>query len=257
MVFRLIIFGLLGLSAIISRAQSDLEKGINYFDKRAENHEGLKVDSININQAIFYFKKAAKSEKDKELATDYLLLCYYYKAAFVVKTKDEQKKFYSLGTILGEEAIKEFPTNKGILLWYIANFSKYGEANGIIASAKNGLADKIKRLTQRLLDFDPSFADGAPHRIMGVINYKVPHIPLFLTWPSKEKAEEHLKRALSYNPKSISNIYYYAEYLYEVKRFEEAKILLKKIIASKPREDAIIEDLYDISMAKKLLTKID
>ena len=55
----------------------------------------------------------------------------------------------------------------------------------------------------------------------------------------------------------ISNIYFYAEYLTEVKRNAEAKVLLNKILSASPREDALIEDLYDIDMAKKLLAKIN
>lgn len=253
---RLVILGLFGMSVTIGNAQTDLETGINYFDKRAEKHTGLKVDSTNINLAIDYFNKALISGKEIEKTYDYLLLSYYYKGAFVVRTKEDQKANYLIGTKLGEKIIKRYPKNSGILLWYIANFSKYGELKGIVASAKEGLADKIKLHTEQLIKLDPEFSDGAPHKLLGVINYKVPYIPLFLTWPSKEVAEKHLKKALTINPKSISNIYYYAEFLTEVKRTAEAKILLNKAISISPREDALIEDLYDIDMAKKLLAKL-
>jgi len=252
----LIIIILTGLSTSFCCAQSSLELGINYYQLRAENREGLKVDSTNINKAIVHLKKALSSTADKEKAYNFLLLSYYYKGAFVVRTKEEQKRNYLLGKKLGEEAIQLYPKNSGILLWYIANFSKFGEANGVVASAKNGLADKLKVKAERLLKLDPEFNDGAAYKLLGVLNYKVPNIPLFITWPSKEKAEEYLKKALSVNPKSISNIYYYAEFLTEVKRETEAKILLNKIINANPRKNALVEDLYDISMAEKLLNKI-
>jgi tetratricopeptide (TPR) repeat protein len=254
--FRLVIVVFISLGRTYSFAQTDLEKGITYFDNRAETHENLVVDSTNINLAIDYFTKSIVANKDVEKAYDYLLLSYYYKGAFVVRTKDGQKSNYLLGTTLGEKAIQLYPKNPAILLWYIANFSKYGEAKGIVSSAKEGLADKIKTYTKKLMDLDPEFADGAPHKLMGVINYKVPNIPFFLTWPSKEVAEEHLIKAIKINPKSISNIYYYAEFLVGERRNQEAKILLEKIISASPREDALIEDLYDIDMAKKLLAKI-
>lgn len=246
----------LGLSAALCSAQSDFELGVQYFDKRAENHDGLKVDSANINMAIKHFRKSIEAGVKEERSTDYMLLCYYYKAAFVVRTKKWQKKNYLIGRTLGERAYKKYPKNKGILLWYIAHVSKYGEAQGIIASAKNGLADKIKTLTRQLMELDPKFSDGSPHRIMGVINYKVPYIPLFLTWPSKEVAEEHLKKALAVNPNAIANLYYYAEFLVEEKRNAEAKVILTRLLKIAPRKDALIEDLYDISMAKKLLNQI-
>lgn len=253
--FLLIVIVVLGFNSI--NAQTDLQKGIEFFDRRAEKHEGLKVDSTNINKAIGSFQKALNVKADNERAYDYLLLSYYYKGAFVVRTKSDQKQAYLKGKQLGEEAIKKYPKNKAILLWHIANFSKYGEANGIVASAKDGLADKIKMYSELLFAMDSTFADGAPHKLLGVINYKVPNIPLFITWPSKKVAEYHLKKALAVNPKSISNLYFYAEFLVEVKRHAEAKVLLNRVINSKPRLDAIIEDLYDIAQAKKLLQKLE
>jgi len=254
--FRLVIVGFFWMSVVLCNAQTDLEKGIIYFDKRAENHENLKVDSTNINLSITYLKKALTVKADNEKAYDYLLLSYYYKGAFVARTKQEQKTNYLIGQTLGIQAIEKYPKNAAILLWYIANMSKFGEAQGVVSSAKNGLADKVKIQAEKLLKLDSEFNDGSAYKLLGVINYKVPYIPLFLTWPDKKIAEEYLKKALTVNPKSISNLYYYAEFLTEVKRNEEAKIILNKIINAPPRERALIEDMYDIDMAKKLFNKI-
>ena len=134
--FKLVVVSFFGLSTVFCSAQSSFEQGVNFFDKRAEKHEGLIVDSTNINLAIKHFKNSLKDKTKNEEATDYLLLCYYYKAAFVVRNKEEQKKNYFIGQTLGRTAIKKYPKNNGILLWYIANMSKYGEAKGIVSSAK-------------------------------------------------------------------------------------------------------------------------
>jgi hypothetical protein len=45
--------------------------------------------------------------------------------------------------------------------------------------------------------------------------------------------------------------------LSEVKRKEEAKIILKMVIETPPRKTNLIEDMYDISQAKKLLAKLE
>ena len=175
----------------------------------------------------------------------------------MVKTKEEQEKNYYIGKTLGQAAIKKYPNNPSMLLWYIANMSKHGELKGIVSSIKNGLADKVKKETEKLLQLDSTFSDGAPYRVMGIINYKVPYIPLFLTWPSKENAEKYLIKALAVNPKNISNLYYYAEFLMEEKREAEAKVLLKKSIKITPRSSALIEDMSDIERAKILLKTIE
>lgn len=244
------------LSLAFCKAQSSLQKGIEFFDKRADNHNELKVDSVNINKAILYLEKALIDDEDKENAFNYLLFSYYFKASFVDRNKLVQKNTYLKGKKLGENAIKHYPQNPKILMWYIANFSKYGEAIGITSAVKNGLAEKIKYYVEKLIKIDPKYDDGAGYKIFGVINYKVPYIPLFLTWPSHKNAEIYLKKALSVNNKSISNLYYYAEFLSEEKRFAEAKIILKMVTQSTPRKSYFIEDLYDITQAKKLLKKI-
>ena len=253
--FRLILIVEFLLSFAFCKAQTNIERGITFYENRAEKHHELKVDSSNINTAILFFHNELKTEND-EKAIQYLLQCYYYKAAFVVRAKAEQQKNYYKGALIGEQAIKAYPKNEAILMWYIANFSKYGESLGVINSAKNGLADKVKFYTEKLIVLNPKFNDGAGYKILGVINYKVPHIPLVLTWPSKIKGEEYLKKALAVNPKSISNLYYYAEFLSEVKRKEEAKIILKKVIETPPRKTNLIEDLYDLNQARKLLEKL-
>lgn len=252
---NIILILLLSLSFAFCKAQTHFEQGVYYYQLRAEKHQELKVDSANINKAIEFFTKELRTSND-EKATEYLLLSYYYKAAFVVRTKQDQQYNYQLGTLLGEKAISKYPKNEAILLWHIANFSKYGESLGIVSSAKNGLADKVKLNAEKLIALNPKFNDGAGYKILGVINYKVPNIPLIITWPSKKVAEDYLKKALAVNPKSISNLYYYAEFLSEVKRKEEAKILLKMVVENSPRKSSFIEDLYDITQAKKLLNKL-
>lgn len=251
---KLVIVSVLGLGTAFCSAQSFLEKGTKYYNLRAEKHEGLKVDSTNINLAIEHLNKALASDNEK--ATALLLQAYYFKAAFVVRAKDEQKRNWLLGKSLGEKGIKSYPKNKHILLWYIANYSKYGEAQGVIASAKNGLADKMKSFTEKLLQIDSTFNDGAAHKILGVLHYKVPKIPLLISWPNKSLSKYHLTAALKLNPKSISNLYYYAEYLFEVDKQTESKLILERLIKIPPRKSNLIEDMYDISNAKKLLKKM-
>lgn len=252
--FRLVIVSFFGLSAAFCSAQSVFEEGVTYYKNRAEKHQGLKVDSTNINLAIASFKKSLTTKNEQSL--EFLLELFYYKGAFIESEKAKQKQTWLAGKLLGEKAIKKYPKNTKILLWFIANYSKYGEAQGVVASAKNGLADNIKTYAEQLLALDPKFADGAAYKLLGVINYKVPKIPLIISWPSKEKAEEYLIKALKENSKSVSNLYYYAEFLVEEKRETEAKVLLNKIVKTTPRTSYLIEDSYDINMAKKLLKKI-
>ncbi|MCC7331705.1 MAG: hypothetical protein IT232_03760 [Flavobacteriales bacterium] len=253
--YLVVVFILNGLS--FSNAQSSFQLGMEYFKLRAENHKGLKADSVNISKAITHFYSALHSKADNKSSYVFLLKSINYKASFASSSKAEQNKLYWEGKILGEEAIRKYPLDAEILFWYIGNLGKYAESKGAVAAAKEGLVSKMKSSSEKLLKLDSLFFDGAAFKILGVMNYKAPYIPIILTWPSKKNAEIYLKKALSVNPKSISNLYYYAEFLYEVKRIRESKLILEKAEQIPLRRDLLLEDTFDLLQVKKLLEKIE
>lgn len=244
------------IASFVFAQSEEVKKAITFYNHRADGHTGLTAKPENINNAIAILEKAHQSNPT-ETTYEYLLRSYYFKAAFVVSGKKDQKYWYNKGKVLGEEAIKKYPENVSILYWTIANFGKWGEAYGIMASAKEGLADILKELTEKLIKLDPKFANGGGYRILGVMHYKVPKIPFITPWPSSEEAEKNLKKALAINPKLPSNLYYYAEFLKEEKRKPEAKAFLKIALKASPRKEYLLEDMWDIEQAKKLLTTLE
>ena len=70
---------------------------------------------------------------------------------------------------------------------------------------------EIKDELETVLRLDPAFQQGSADRALGRWYYKVPG----LFGGSNKKSEEHLRKSLTYNPKSTASLYFLAETLIE------------------------------------------
>ena len=86
----------------------------------------------------------------------------------------------------------------------------------------------IKEELLAVLKLDPGFQQGSADRALGRWYFKVPA----LFGGSNKKAEEHLRRSLTYNPASTASLYFLAETLLDSKRPDEAKGVLDRLIAA-------------------------
>ena len=101
--------------SFLTAEKGPFEKGVNFYNSRAEGAVGYNVKPINIENAIKQFKKVSQ---DLELeAGVYLMRSYYFKGKFTVKTDDDKKEIFSKGKKIGEKLIKLF-TNFPFILWW-------------------------------------------------------------------------------------------------------------------------------------------
>jgi cytochrome c-type biogenesis protein CcmH/NrfG len=89
---------------------------------------------------------------------------------------------------------------------------------------------------------------------LGVLYYKVPGWPL--GFGDKAKARELLQKALALNPNGIDPNFFYAEYLVETKKADEAVPYLEKALNAPPRPGRQIADAGRREEARALLAKI-
>jgi Tfp pilus assembly protein PilF len=73
---------------------------------------------------------------------------------------------------------------------------------------------------------------------------------------SKDKAEEHLRRSLTYNPNSSSSHFFLAELLLERGRRAEARAELEKVLVASSGPDWAPEDAEFKAQAKEMLAKM-
>ncbi len=240
---------------MVGSAQTELQKGIKYYNMRGENSVGVCADSTNVNLAVECFNKAIDNITTQEKAAEYLLMTYYFKGSFVNMDNEERKAIFDKGKNLGEEMVEKYPNSPGILHWYIANLAKWANAYGKMAAAKEGIADKLKDYSELLIKLDPTYRNGGGYRILGAIHYEAPYIPFFLTWPSNDDALKFLTLAKGIDPTDSNTNLYLAKALYKAGQKEKAREELKLIISTPPRKEELVEDRYNIMKAHEYLER--
>ena len=228
--------------------------GEQWYDKRAEGANGAAASPDPINKAIAYYE-SAYSQSSTESSAVSLLRCYYFKGSFVPMTIDEQKTLFSKGTTMGEEALKRFPKSAGVRYWLAALWGKWAKVYGAVPAAKQGVADRIRTLSESLIRLDPNYNEAGGYLILGMVHLHTPYIPFFLTWSSDKTALENIRKAAQLAP-TISNNLCLANALIKAGNDSEALVLLKKIRQMQPRAEKLVEDRNGLKQAAELIAKI-
>ena len=104
----------------------------------------------------------------------------------------------------------------------------------------------------RLTALDAGFLQGSADRALGRWYYKVPG----LFGGSDKKSEEHLRKALTYNPKSTVTLYFLAETLIELGKKADAKTTLQQVLDAPLDPDWAPEDREFKQKAHALLLSL-
>ena len=248
------------IAAVFTATLSQTVKAVSYealgkqwYEKRAEGADGTSAKPEPINKAIAYYEKAFEQSATEENAAG-LLRCYYFKGSFVTMTTDEQKAIFTKGKNLGETAAKQFPSSAPVKYWLAAHYGKWAKTSGVISAAKEGVADKIKKLSEEIIKLDTNYNDAGGYEILGLVHLYSPNIPFVITWPSNKSALENLKKAVQLAP-TIANSFCFAQALEKAGKKELAISILKKISVMQPRQDKLIEDKNGLKQAAELLAK--
>jgi tetratricopeptide (TPR) repeat protein len=131
--------------------------------------------------------------------------------------------------------------------WLAANMGALAESFGL----RQGLRYRgdIKRELETVLKIDPGFQQGSPDRALGRWYHKVPG----LFGGSREQAEAHLRKSLTYNANSTVSRFFLAELLFDMDRDAEAIEELKKVVAAPPDPEWEPEDRVYKERARRRL----
>jgi tetratricopeptide (TPR) repeat protein len=137
---------------------------------------------------------------------------------------DEGKRLLEQGIAAGRAAGVARPERPEGHFWTAANMGALAESHGL----RQGLKYRggIKEALLTVLKLDPGFQQGSADRALGRWYYKVPG----LFGGSKKKAEEHLRKSLTYNPNSTASLFFLAETLIELDRDDDARAALQKVL---------------------------
>lgn len=252
--FNLLLCGLFLLIFVSElQGQNAFERGKQLYEQRAAEADSFRADPTNINKAIEAFQQSLDQDIKAEQSAAYLLKSYYFKGMFTGLTEDQQQEIYDEGRTLGETLMERFPDSVPIKFWYGANIGRWADVHGFVKAATSGIAKKLRRISEDIIEIDPQYQGGGGYRILAQVHFHSPSIPLVMSWPSKEKALELIEKAMEIAPDYPPNRMLYAQILLEFDSMDKAKEQLLYILDMEPRATHIIEDRYIKHRSRQLL----
>ena len=150
-------------------------------------------------------------------------------------------------------ALDKEPKAAELLIWRGIILSTYAGAKGGLGAL--GLAKQAKASLEQALGEDPKALSGSAYTSLGSLYYQVPGWPI--GFGDDKKAEVMLKQALAINPDGIDPNYFYGDFLYRAKRYEEAKQALNKALQAPPRPNRASADEGRREEIAKLLSQVN
>jgi hypothetical protein len=155
------------------------------------------------------------------------------------------------GVKAGELAVKLDAGRPEGHFWLAAMLGEVGENASFLTAWK--YPGRIKAELERVLEIDAVWQEGSADRALGEWYFRVPGI----AGGDHKKAEEHLRAALRYNPKSISSLAFLGEIIADdSKRKDEAAAVLTQALAAPVDPDWVPEDRAFQAKAAALLAKL-
>ena len=131
--------------------------------------------------------------------------------------------------------------------WLAATMGALAESYGLRQGLK--YRSRIKQALERVLAIDPAFMEGSADRALGRWYHKVPG----LFGGSAAKAEQHLRKSLTYNPASVVSLYFLAELYEDEGRPVEARRLYQEVLEAPVHQDYVPEDRAFKAQAQRRL----
>ena len=162
----------------------------------------------------------------------------------------ERKAALEAGIAAGRQAVALSASKPDGHFWIAANMGALAESYGLRQGIRYRGA--IRSELETVLKLDPAFLDGSADRALGRWYYKVPG----LFGGDDRKSEQHLRKALTYNPQSVITRLFLAETLIELDRDAEARKELEAALAAPDDPQWLPEDRRFKQQAKQLLARM-
>ena len=157
---------------------------------------------------------------------------------YELEDKQKEKAFATLMEKAKFFVSKE-PNNPELVIWQ-------GIIQSSIAGAKGGLgaldyAKAARKSFEQAMRLDENALAGSAMTSLGVLYHKLPGWPI--SFGNDKKAEKLLKHALEINPDGIDPNSFYAEFLYDNGKYDQARAFVKKAKQAPARAGRPLADL--------------
>jgi tetratricopeptide (TPR) repeat protein len=198
--------------------------------------------------AAIWSRRLAANAKDFESAWKLARAQYWLGSNGLPEA--ERKPALEAGIAAGRQAVAMDTNRPEGHFWIAANMGALAESYGLRQGIRYRGA--IRQELETVLKLDPAFLDGSADRAIGRWYYKVPG----LFGGDDKKSEQHLRKALTYNPQSIITHLFLAETLIELGRKPEARKELEAAMALPEDPQWAPEDRRFKQQAKTLLATL-
>lgn len=153
-------------------------------------------------------------------STDPLLMIQHRWAQCQYTQSDNDKQIACFKHLItaNQQALTQFPQRADLKVWLAIN-------NASLAGSQGGLGalsyvKKAKTLLEDVIQTAPNTLQGSAYTTLGSLYYKVPGWPV--GFGDDDMAEKMLKKALVINPKGIDPNYFYADFLVDQDKEQQA-----------------------------------
>ena len=248
-----------------------------HFSHRSIGAIDLVANPQEIDAAIELYRKALLADPWNIEVLAKLMRSLQFRGAYTNLGLEEKKVLFDEGRRLGQAAVDRLEAEasaahglsriealrlvKGapaLYLWTAVHWGEWGLAKGKFASARSGVAGRLRDLAQTLIEMDPLFDEAAGYRLLGKLHSEAPKILFITGWISHEKGVQYLRRADKAAPDNPVTCAFLAEALldHEPGKKDEARELLEHCVSLTPRPDRILEDSMYLGDAHALLEKL-
>ena len=190
-------------------------------------------DIASARRAADLWEARTEAGSDFESAWKLARACYWLGTR---APENDRRAALERGVKAGEMAARIAPDRPDGHFWLAANMGALAESFGVTQGLK--YRGRIKASLERVLAIDAAWQQGSADRALGWWYHKVPG----LFGGSEDRAEAHLRKALTFNPQSTATLYFLGEVLIERNRKADARAMLQRAIDAPLDPDWTPED---------------
>ena len=255
--------------------------GVAAWTARAENSDGARAAKEPIARAVSFFEQAL-DENPHDLATlTWLLKVLWFQGEHTSLDGEEKLAVFERGRDLAQQAIDRLTADTDsdgrslsepdlrrlrsvdhaaeLYFWSAAHWGLWGRQRGKIASARQGVAGRIRDFAQITIALNDEIEGAGGHRILGRLHTEAPKLPFVTGWIDREEAVRQLERAVEIAPDDWMNQLYLFEALieFEPTRRLEAIEGLRALVVREPRAGTLVEDHKILQDARAILQRAE
>lgn len=250
---------------------------------RSDGHQGFRAASEPIEAAIAAYSEALEQSPESLETRWKLLRALYFKGEFVLDDTDARLELFATGREIADTGRKQIERLYGlpedpldmkpeavaesiggddddatrIFFWSSTHWGLWGRYRGKFAAARQGVATKIRKFAETVIQLNPTIENAGGHRVLGRLHAEAPKIPFITGWIDHDRAITELQRALEIAPHDLLTQVFLAEALleYRPERRREAIDILESVIVSEPNPEWLVEELKAIEDARSVLAE--